>query len=141
MAPFWWAYSDLLNDNILTHQLTSLRRFTDSIPFSKLTNITPADIRVARGHAYAMQSDQLVFGWVVNPVTDVAGEKVTLKGLPHGRYRLKIYHTWRGQTIQETQVDGGSGTIEFSIPRLRAQDSHANYIGQDVAFMLEAVVR
>ncbi len=136
MAPFWWAYSEVLNDNILTHQLSSLRRFTDSIPFSRLTGLAPADIRVGRGHAYAMKSDQLVFGWVVNPVTDVAGEKVSIHLLAPGKYKIKIYHTWRGRFIQEETVDAVKGTVEFSIPRLIGVE-HANYIGQDIAFVLE----
>jgi hypothetical protein len=138
MTPFWWAYSDLLNDNILTHQITSLRRFTDSIAFSKLTGISPADVRAAHGNVYAMKSDQLIFGWVVNAVTDVAGDKVTLRGLPTGRYKLKIYHTWRGKFIDEQQVNSINGSVEFFIPRLFGADSHANYIGQDAAFVLEA---
>ncbi len=137
MTPFWWAYSDLLNDNILTHQITSLRRFTDSIAFSKLTGISPADVKAAHGNAYAMKSDQLIFGWVVNAVTDVAGDKVTLRGLPAGRYKLKIYHTWRGKFIEEQQVNSNNGSVEFTIPRLFGADSHANYIGQDAAFVLE----
>ncbi len=135
MSPFWWAYSDYLNDNILTHQLSSLRRFTDGIPFSSLSNIRPADINSARGNAYAMVSDQLIFGWVVNAVTDVAGDKVTLQSLPKGKYKLKIYHCWRGSFIGEKEVDCSSGTIGFEIPRLFGSE-HANYIGQDAAFIL-----
>jgi hypothetical protein len=135
MSPFWWAYSDLLNDNILTHQLSSLRRFTDQIPFSRLTGIAPADISATTGNAYSIKSDQLIFGWVVNAVTDVAGDKITIKSIPKGRYKLKIYHTWRGRFIGEEEVDGSDGTISFEIPRLIGSE-HANYIGQDAAFIL-----
>jgi hypothetical protein len=68
----------------------------------------------------------------------VAGDKITLRGLPPGRYTLKIYHTWRGKFIQESTINSSNGSVEFFIPRLFGADSHANYIGQDAAFILEA---
>jgi hypothetical protein len=137
MTPFWWAYSDLLNDNILTAQITSLRKFTDGIPFSKLTSLAPAEISIDHGNAYAMKSSQLIFGWAVNPVTDVAGAKITIHGLNKRKYRLKLYHTWRGRFIQEQELTSNDGSVEFTVPRLFGADSHANYIGQDLAFVLE----
>ncbi len=133
------AMTDLLNDAILTGQITSLRRFTDQIAFSKLTGLAPAEIAVARGNAYAMKSDQLIFGWVVNPVTDVAAARVILRGVSKGKYKLRIYHTWRGKFIQETELSCSDGTLEFVIPGLNGAGEHANYIGQDAAFVLEAV--
>ena len=140
MSPFWWAHSDLLNDNILTHQLAGLRRFTDSIPFGQLTGVGPAVVRAARGNAYAMKSDQVIFGWVVNAVTDVAGDRVFLKSIPKGKYKLKIYHTWRGRFIGEEDLNCRDGSLEFGIPRLTGGE-HANYIGQDAAFVLTPVGR
>jgi hypothetical protein len=135
MTPFWWAYSDLLNDNVVTHQISSLRRFVDSIPFAQLTGIGPAAIKADRGCAYAMKSDQVIFGWVVNTVTDVAGDRVTLRSIPRGRYKLMIYHTWRGRFIGEEEIRSSDGEVEFGIPRLIGGE-HANYIGQDAAFVL-----
>jgi hypothetical protein len=140
MTPFWWAYSDLLNDNILTHQLAGFRRFTDSIPFTRLSGIGPAQIRVSKGNAFAMKSDQLIFGWVVNSVTDVAGERVQLRSIPKGRYKLMIYHTWRGRFIGEEDIRCYDGSLEFGIPRLIGGE-HANYIGQDAAFVLVPLTR
>jgi hypothetical protein len=139
MSPFWWAYSDLLNDNILTAQVTSLRKFTDKIAFSKLTGLSIAEIKISNGDAYAIKSNELIFGWVVNPNTDVAGGKITINGIKNGKYKLKIYHTWRGSFIQEEEITGKNSSIEFSIPRLFGTGSHANYIGQDVAFVLEVL--
>jgi hypothetical protein len=136
MTPFWWAYSDLLNDNILTKQISSLRKFTDSIAFGQLAAIRPAEISVAHGDAYAMLSNQIIFGWVVNAVTDVAGDVVTLRSVPKGKYTLKIYHTWRGRFISREDVTCNDGTIRFELPRLFGADQHANYIGQDAAFVL-----
>ena len=137
MSPFWWAYSDLLNDNILTGQITSLRKFTDQIAFSKLTGIAPAEIKSSRGDAYAMKSNELIFGWAVNPNTDVAGAHISLHAIPDGRYKLKLYHTWGGRFIKEEELTATNGSVEFTVPGLRG-DSHANYVGQDVAFVLEA---
>ena len=137
MTPFWWAYSDLLNDNILTAQVTSLRKFTDQIPFSKLTGLSPAVIKISNGDAFAMKSNELIFGWVVNPKTDVAGDNITITSLKNGRYKLKIYHTWRGRFINEEEITTTNDSIVFTVPRLNGVDSHANYIGQDIAFVLE----
>ena len=78
-APFWWAYSNSLNDNVVTNQMLSLRRFTDHIPFNKLTNLGIVEAKSSEGDVYAVGSDQLIFGWAVNPVTDMAGKKITLK--------------------------------------------------------------
>ncbi|MEP6594710.1 MAG: hypothetical protein ABJA71_02140, partial [Ginsengibacter sp.] len=137
MTPFWWAYSDLLNDNILTAQVSSLRKFTDQIPFSRLTGLSPANIKIANGDAYAIKSNELIFGWVVNSKTDVAGANITITSLKNGRYKLKIYHTWRGRFINEEEITTTSGSVVFTVPRLNGIDSHANYIGQDIAFVLE----
>ena len=137
MTPFWWAYSDLLNDNILTAQVTSLRKFTDKISFSKLTGLSPANIKISNGDAYAIKSNELIFGWVVNPKTDVAGGNITITSLKNGLYKLKIYHTWRGRFITEEEITTTNGSAVFSVPRLNGIDSHANYIGQDIAFILE----
>ncbi|HQM70287.1 MAG TPA: DUF5060 domain-containing protein, partial [Bacteroidales bacterium] len=104
MTPFWWAHSGYLNDNILTARITSIRRFTDKIPFANLTGIAPADVKCLRGDAYAMRSNEMVFGWIVNPDSDVAGEKITVSSLKTGKYKLRIYHTWRGVFIDEKEM-------------------------------------
>jgi len=134
MTPFWWAYSRMVNDNVVTAQITSIRRFTDKIPF---TNITPAEIKCLRGDAYAMKSNEFVFGWVVNSDADVAGEKITVSSLRKGKYNLKVYHTWRGAFLIDREITCTDGTITFSPPYMRITGSHANYIGQDLAFILE----
>ncbi len=138
MTPFWWAYSNMTNDAVLTNQLKSLRNFTDSINFPKLTNISQAEITVANGDGYSIKSDQLIFGWVANPSSDVAGDAVTLRGLKNGKYKLKIYHTWRGKFVEERAVKVTNNTVNFMLPRLFGTGSHANYIGEDAAFILQA---
>lgn len=136
MSPFWWAYSGLLNDNMVTSQLTGFRNFTDQIQFAKLTNLSKANITVSKGDGFAIKSNEMIFGWVGNPATDVAGKTVTINGVNAGKYSLKLYHTWRGQFLDTTQVTSTNGSISFTIPLLH-MDSHGNYIGQDVAFIIE----
>lgn len=149
MTPFWWAYSSRLNDNLVTSQITSIRKFTDQIPFSTLTNLSPVEVYIPQGDGYAMSSDQLTFGWAVNANTDVVGDTITISSLKDGDYKLKLYHTWRGQFLGEEEIvsadqpaaeeiiKSNEGSVTFSVPVLFTQGSHANYIGQDIAFILE----
>ncbi|HLA39095.1 MAG TPA: DUF5060 domain-containing protein, partial [Candidatus Glassbacteria bacterium] len=66
-TPFWWAWSDWINDAVVTNQLHYLARFTADIDFAGWEFI-PASVAADQGcDAFAMQSDRLVFGWVVNP--------------------------------------------------------------------------
>lgn len=140
MMPFWWAHSRFINDLTVNSQLTSLRRFTDRIPFSHLTDIKPANIKsVKGGDAYAMQTNELVFGWIVNSNGDVAHEKITVSALKNGKYKLMTYHTWRGAFLEETEVTVTNGTITFGPPYMRIAGSQARYIGQDMAFILEYI--
>lgn len=146
MSPFWWAYSPRLNDNVVTYQMLSLRNFTDEIPFSRLTNLAPVEIRNSEGDAYAIGSDQLIFGWAVNAVTDMSGKTITLPDIGKGKYTLKLYHTWRGQflrnedrTVMEWTLDSKGKSVTFEIPVLKIEGGHARYIGQDIAFILERV--
>lgn len=137
MTPFWWAFSNMTNDAVLTNQLTSIRNFTDSINFSKLSNLNPASITSSAGDAYAIKSDQVIFGWVANPESDVAGIRVTVSSLKNGRYKLRLYHTWRGRFLSDEEITVKNGSVNFQIPRLFGTGSHANYIGEDAAFILE----
>jgi hypothetical protein len=139
MTPFWWAHSHLINDNILTSQITGIRKFTNQIPFGKLTGVAAADVKSVKGDAFALKSDRAIFGWVVNSKTDVAGDKITLTSLRNGKYRLRIYHTWRGDFIDDREISCNDGKISFGIPYMRNTDSHARYVGQDIAFLLEPI--
>ncbi|HCU21254.1 MAG TPA: hypothetical protein DF818_18630 [Bacteroidales bacterium] len=140
MMPFWWAHSRFINDLTVNSQLTSLRRFTDRIPFAHLTDIKPANIKCVKGgDVYGMQTNELVFGWVVNSDGDVAHEKITVSSLKNGKYKLATYHTWRGMVIEQTEVTVTDGTITFGPPYMRITGSQARYIGQDMAFILEYI--
>ena len=141
MSPFWWAYSDMLNDNVVTNQLRSLRQFTDRIPFSKLTGLSPLVAACPGGHAFAMGSDQQIFGWAVNAVTDMSGKTITISGVKNGSYRLTLYHTWSGRDIEidgkeEQIINTTKGSLTFTVPVLKIEEGHARYVGQDVAFII-----
>ena len=138
MTPFWWDYSKYLNDNVLTYQIDHFRHFTDQIPFSKLTNLAPAEIKCTKGsEGYAMGSDQVIFGWIVNCKTDVAGVTVTLPSVANGNYKLRLYHTWRGEFIMDKDIEVKKHTATFDMPVLKITGGHAKYLGQDVAFILQ----
>ena len=151
MTPFWWAHSGRMNDNMVTGQITNIREFTDQIPFSTLTHLSPVDVNIPHGDGFAIKSDQLTFGWVANPNTDVAGDTVTIHSIPNGKYNVKLYHTWRGRFFHEEEVSSvvesamegevsmQDGSVTFVIPVLHTEGSHANYVGQDVAFILEPI--
>jgi len=141
MTPFWWAHSRFINDNVVTQQLTSLARFADQIPFARLTGLAPVEIKISHGDAFAIKSDQLIFGWAVNPLADVTGATIRVFSLPQGEYSVQIYHTWRGQVIDEKIIVCQDGVLKFTVPILKIEDSHAQYVGQDVAFMVKPVKR
>jgi hypothetical protein len=73
----------------------------------------------------------------VNPKTDVAGDNITLSSIKNGKYKLKIFHTWRGEFIDEKEITCTNESLTFSVPFMRITGSHANYIGQDIAFILK----
>ena len=142
MSPFWWSYSDQLNDNVVTNQLRHYRRFTDQIPFSKLTNLAPLEADNPGGHAFTIGSDQLIFGWAANANTDMSGKTITIHAVKKGQYRLKLYHTWSGRYIEvdgqrELLIKSDKNSLTFTVPVLKIEDGHARYVGQDVAFVLE----
>ena len=139
MTPFWWAFSERLNDNVITRQILSLRKFTDAIPFSRLSNLKPIRITMSQGDGFAMRSDEMIFGWVVNPSTDVAGKPIKLTTLKNGKYKLRLYHTWRGEFLQEKEISVDNGDFTITLPYLHTQGSHANYTGADMAFILETL--
>jgi len=142
MSPFWWSYSRSLNDNVVTDQLRHLRRFTDRIPFSELSGLAPVSASNPGGDAYAMKSDQLIFGWAVNADTDMTGKTITIQGIKNGQYSLRLYKTWSGRFIREDGVDrkeitAKNGSVTIDIPIQKIEEGHAHYIGQDIAFILE----
>ncbi len=137
MTPLWWSHNPRLNSFLKSNQLTSIRNFTGQIPFSKLTHVAPMNITVTNGDAFAIKSDQMIFGWAVNPDTDVAGDTITVSSLKPGKYKVRLFHTWRGQFFSEKEIFTSDGTVKITIPVMHNENTHARYFGQDAAFILQ----
>jgi hypothetical protein len=134
-TPFWWAYSDWINDSVVTNQMLHFSRFVADIDFANL-NIEPAKITAAHCDAWAMKSDKLIFGWVVHPRISVAKESFTISGLREGKYEVQLYRTWRGEYMNKHTVQCRGGDLTITIPELTTTKGHAAHIGKDVAFKI-----
>jgi hypothetical protein len=137
-TPFWWAYSNWINDSVVTNQMHHFAQFVADIDFAHL-DLAPAEI-AATGDcdASVMKSDEIIFGWVVNPRTSVANESFTISGLSDGRYEVRLYRTWRGQYLDAKIHQCQDGKLTVTIPELRTSQGHASHIGNDVAFKIVA---
>ena len=134
-TPFWWAYSDWLNDSVVTNQMLYFAQFVEDIDFANL-DFQPAEITAGNCDAWAMKSDRLIFGWVVNPQTSVANESFTVSGLRDGDYEVRLYRTWRGRYLDSRTLASRDGKLVVSIPELKTAMGHASHIGNDVAFKI-----
>jgi len=134
-TPFWWSYSDWLNDSIVTNQMLHFSRFVADIDFANL-NFEPAEITAGDCDAWAMKSDKLIFGWVVHPRTSVANESFTISGLRDGSYDVRLYRTWRGRYMDGQTVECRDGKLTCTIPELKTTRGHALHIGNDSAFKI-----
>lgn len=134
-TPFWWAYSDWINDSVVTNQMLHFSRFISDIDFANF-DFEPADITSPNCDAWAMKSDKLIFGWVVNPRVSVANESFTISGLLEGKYEVRLYRTWRGRYLKEQTVECRDGKLTCTIPELKTTGGHALHIGNDIAFKI-----
>ena len=135
LTPFWWAYSDRINDGVVSNQMLFFARFVADIDFANL-DLSPAEISAGDCDAYAMKSDEIVFGWIVNPRVSIANERFTIAGLPDGDYEIELYRTWRGQYLEKHTVTCSGGKLVDTIPELLTGRGRANHIGNDVAFKI-----
>jgi len=134
-TPFWWSYSDWLNDSVVTNQMLYFSQFVENIDFAN-QDFEPADVTAPNCDAWAMRADKFVFGWVVNPRTSVANESFTVSDLPDGEYELRLYRTWRGRYMDPQTVKCKGGKLTLTIPELKTTGGHALHIGNDVAFKI-----
>ncbi len=134
-TPFWWAYSDWINDTVLTNQMRSFAQFISDIDFAR-PDLKPIPVQSDHCDGWAMGSESLIFGWLVNPRSGVAGESFTISGLPDGTYDVRLYRTWRGRYLDAQTVDCRDGTLAISVPELTTTGGHAYHIGDDVAFKI-----
>ncbi len=134
-TPFWWNYSPYLNDGIVTGQLRSFSRFVNDIDFAG-AEWEPLAVEATSGDAWAMQSDELIYGWFANPASSVAKESFTISGLESGEYEVRLYRTWRGFYMEPEVVTVVDGKLTVSVPELVHENGRAQHIGDDVAFKI-----
>ena len=134
-TPFWWSYSDWVNDSVVTNQMLYFSQFVSKIDFAA-KDFAPAEITGSGCDAWAMRAGRFVVGWVVNPRTSVANDSFTVSGLPDGDYELRLYRTWRGRYMDPQTVRSRGGKLTYTIPELKTTRGHALHIGNDVAFKI-----
>jgi len=134
-TPFWWAYSDWINDSVVTNQMRYLAQFVADIDFAGL-DLQPAEVTAGDCDSWAMKSEKLTVGWLVNPQTSVANESFTISGLKDGVYEVRLYRTWRGRYLDPQSVECHDGKLTVTVPELRTTGGHALHIGNDVAFKI-----
>lgn len=136
-TPFWWAFSPRVNDSVLTGQLLAFAQFVRDVDFAG-AEWQPIEVEMSVGDGWAMKSDLMIYGWVVNPMSGVARETFTITGLDDGEYDVRLYHTWNGRDVErdDSTLTAASGILSVSIPELLPREGHANHIGDDVAFTI-----
>jgi hypothetical protein len=134
-TPFWWAWSDLINDSVVTNQMRYFGQFVGDIDFAHL-DLQPVQVDAGGCDGWAMKSDKLIFGWVVNAKTSVAKDSFTIAGLKDGNYEVRLYRTWRGRYLDPQTVECREGKLTVTIPELTTTGGHASHIGNDVAFKI-----
>jgi hypothetical protein len=134
-TPFWWAWSDWLNDSVVTNQMHYFSQFVGDINFAQL-DLEPVLVEAGNCDAWAMKSDRLIFGWVVHPKTSVAKESFTIAGLKDGNYEVRLYRTWRGRYLDPQTLPCRDGKLTVTIPELATTGGHALHIGNDIAFKI-----
>jgi uncharacterized protein DUF5060 len=140
-TPFWWSFSDFINDNVVTRQMLHFREFVSELDFTA-EQFSPAEITADTDcDAWAMKSDRVVFGWVVNAKESVANTIFKVSGVSAGEYEVDIYHTWSGRFLGKHIVNCQEGILKDRIPELRIERGHARHIGNDVAFIARKIDR
>lgn len=134
-TPFWWSYSPYVNESVVTSQIRSFANFVRDIDFAD-ADWKPVKVETSAGDGWAMQSDQLAFGWIASPSTGVAKETITVSGLADGEYEVRLYRTWRGQYLPSIPATATGGKLTVAVPELIVTDGQSQNIGDDVAFKI-----
>ena len=135
MSPLWWSNSPNVKDSVVTRTMRHFASFVADIDFAGKP-WQPVVLKMSAGDGWAMQSAPMTFGWVVNPLGGVARESFTVPGLPDGQYDVHLYRTWRGEYLAPITATSTAGTLSIKVPELVAERSHAQNIGDDVAFKI-----
>jgi hypothetical protein len=101
-TPFWWSYSPYINEGVVTSQVRNFATFVRDIDFTG-SGWRPHAVEISTGDAWAMRSEDLMFGWAANPMSGIAKETVTLAGLDDGAYDVHLYRTYAGSTCRPSR--------------------------------------
>jgi Domain of unknown function (DUF5060) len=135
MTPFWWDHDPDFVDVVADSSLLHLSGFARDIPFAAAT-FKPVNLKLTRGDGWAMQSDDLTFGWAVNPLNGVSGETISVPGLADGDYDVRFYLPWGGEYLDPVPASSAGGALTVKIPESRPRDGKPRYFGPDVAFKI-----
>jgi hypothetical protein len=135
MTPFWWASGSYINDSTITRTMLYFSQFVKGVDFAGM-QWKPAVLTVSAGNGWAMQGGEMTIGWVVNPLSGVANETVTVPGLPDGDYDVHLYRTWRGEYVKPIAATATGGSLTLKLPELRPTGGRVQNIGDDVAFKI-----
>lgn len=94
-APFWWNYPDQWSPENWAH-LSAYAAFAGDIPFADLPDPRRVVPTVSGASAWAIASDRLAFGWLLNDGGKVAGKAFSLAPLPDGPWKVQWFDTWKG---------------------------------------------
>jgi len=133
MTPFWWSDGSYINDSVITRTMSYFARFVKDIDFSG-AQWKPIAVKISEGNGWAMQGPAMTFGWVVNPLNGVARETVTVPVPEDGDYEVRLYRTWRGESMPAIAVTSAGGALTVKIPELVPVGQQAQNINDDVAF-------
>lgn len=157
-TPFWWEYwpegSDAdnlgliraeswkrfnrtvaaLNDSVVTDQLLHLRRFVSEIDL--LANKwNQAKISIQKGDGWAMSSERVTFGWIVDPSETVAGRSLTIVGLEDGAYDVRFFRTWQGTFLKGETAECRKRKLTIRVPVWKVW-GNLKYSDNDIAFRI-----
>jgi hypothetical protein len=83
-----------------------------------------------------MQGEAMTFGWVVNSLSGVASETMTVPGLADGDYDVHLFRPWRGVYAPVISAVSKDGALTVTLPELKPVASRAQNLGNDAAFKI-----
>lgn len=121
-APFWWNYPDQWSPENWAY-MTAYSSFVKDIPFADLVEPQRLTPTVSGASAWAIVSDRMAFGWLINDGGKVAGKSLTLSGLPDGAWKAVWFDTWKGTALgAASPVTVQAGKLVIQAPAGDAAD-------------------
>jgi hypothetical protein len=128
-ALWWWGqYVDPKN---LYFHFLPVARFTAEVPWTT-QGFEQASVKAdhPRVRALGLTGKTMSLLWVQNadhtwwnvvqknPIPRIEGARLTVSGMPPGRYRIEFWDTWAGVVSKESDPHTNHGTADISLPPL-----------------------